>query len=348
VAFSSATYSVAENAGPAIITVNLSGPSSQTIMVYYATSDGNATAGSDYTAVGNGTLIFNLGETTKTFEISITDDSIYEGAETVYLALSSFGNANPGSPNTAILTIIDNETPPGGGTTPSPTPKLSPTATPRYTATPTPVRTPSPTTTPTPTSEPSRTPAPMDFDLRGSTNENGVVTLAQNLTFNTGEANIEIPGGTKPLTFDRKPLGTVQLLTIANPPTLPDNCRLIGLAYDFKPNGATFDPFITITLKYDPNSLPEGVSEQNMCIAYTSTSSGFWYRLQSVVDPVNHSISAQATHFTVFAILADTTQQSSALAIGWSLIGGIIGGFILLAVILYLGYFRRQGKKQDA
>jgi hypothetical protein len=85
-----------------------------------------------------------------------------------------------------------------------------------------------------------------------------------------------------------------------------------------------------------------------MYIAYASSAAGFWYKMQGVVDPVKHNITVQATHFTVFAILADTTQQSSpALAIGWSLTGGIIGGLTLLAVILYFGYFRAQRIKPD-
>jgi hypothetical protein len=110
VAFSSATYSVAENGGTAAITVNLSSASVQTVTVGYATSDGNATAGSDYTAT-SGTLTFNPGNTTKTFNITTLDDSICEGPETVNMALTSPGNATLGSPSTAVLTINDNETP---------------------------------------------------------------------------------------------------------------------------------------------------------------------------------------------------------------------------------------------
>jgi len=145
VAFSSATYSAAENAGNATITVNLSGASARTVTVNYATSNGNATAGSDYTAA-SGTLTFNPGNTTRTFNITILDDAIFESPETVNLALSSPGNATLGSPNTAVLTITDNETPP----TPTPIP---PTPTP-IPPTPTPIP---PTPTPIP---PTPTPIP--------------------------------------------------------------------------------------------------------------------------------------------------------------------------------------------
>ncbi len=44
-----------------VATVSLSGPSSQTITVDYATSDNTATAGDDYTAISATPLTFNLG-----------------------------------------------------------------------------------------------------------------------------------------------------------------------------------------------------------------------------------------------------------------------------------------------
>ena len=136
------------------------------------------------------------------------------------------------------------------------------------------------------------------------------------------------------------------MLIVENPPTLPGNSSLIGLAYDFMPYGATFDPFINITLQYDPSSLPEGVSEQNIYIAYADTATGEWVKLRGNVDSVKHNVTAQATHFTVFAILVETTLKSTgALAISRSLIGILIGGLALLAFILYL---RARRRKSDA
>jgi hypothetical protein len=67
------------------------------------------------------------------------------------------------------------------------------------------------------------------------------------------------------------------------------------------------------------------------------------------VDPAKHNVTAQLTHFTVFAILVDTSLESSpAPAISWSLIGGIIGSLTLLTLILYFGYFFVQRMKPEA
>src|SRR5262249_40058565 len=79
-AFSSATYPVNENAGTATITVNRTGGSNVAVTVNYATSNGSATAGSDYTAA-SGTLTFAIGDTSKTFTIPITNDTAVEDPE---------------------------------------------------------------------------------------------------------------------------------------------------------------------------------------------------------------------------------------------------------------------------
>lgn len=113
IAFSASTYSVAENVsgGKAAITVSRTGGSTGTVSVSYATSDGTATAGlgNDYTAT-SGTLTWLEGETDKTFEIDILADTTPEANETVTLLLSNpSGGATLGMPNTARLTIADDD-----------------------------------------------------------------------------------------------------------------------------------------------------------------------------------------------------------------------------------------------
>src|SRR5439155_1193908 len=111
--FIAATYTVSENAGPAVITINRIGGSAGTATVQIATSNGTATAGSDYTAVTQ-TVTFNSGETSKTVNIPITDDLLNEPDETVNLTLSNVGGSGAlGAPATAVLTIANDD--PAGG-----------------------------------------------------------------------------------------------------------------------------------------------------------------------------------------------------------------------------------------
>jgi hypothetical protein len=69
-------------------TVTLSSPSGADVTVDYATSDGTATAGSDYVAK-SGTLTIPAGDTTKNFSVSVKGDTAYEANETFTVTLSN-------------------------------------------------------------------------------------------------------------------------------------------------------------------------------------------------------------------------------------------------------------------
>ena len=83
-----ADVSVNESAGTATVTVTLSKVYGSAITVDYATSDGTAVSGSDYTAK-TGSLTFAAGETAKTFTVAITNDAIYEPTQQFGVTLSN-------------------------------------------------------------------------------------------------------------------------------------------------------------------------------------------------------------------------------------------------------------------
>jgi hypothetical protein len=123
VQLSSPTYTVNESDGTATITVTLSHPVDADVTVDYATADGSALAGSDYTD-SHGTLTFTgnasnggpgTGETSKTIQIPITQDPNAEDPETLTLTLSNAlpgASSTLGAPATATVTIADDD-PPG-------------------------------------------------------------------------------------------------------------------------------------------------------------------------------------------------------------------------------------------
>ena len=73
--------------------VTLDPAATAAVTVDYATADGTATAGSDYTAT-SGTLTFQPGDTEKTVSVPITDDAVDDGGETLTLTLSSASGAD--------------------------------------------------------------------------------------------------------------------------------------------------------------------------------------------------------------------------------------------------------------
>ena len=112
--FSAPTYTIGEAGVNATITVKRTDGSAGAVSARFDTSNNSATAGDDYTAVTNFTVSFADGDTAdKTVTIPITDDSVFEGNETVNLALTNAtGGAQIGPQGTAVLTITDNDTAP--------------------------------------------------------------------------------------------------------------------------------------------------------------------------------------------------------------------------------------------
>ncbi len=109
VQFSSASYTVNENVGTTTFTVSRTHGNNGAITVEYASSDDTATAGSDYLA-SSGTLSWGDGDADdKTFDIDIIDDTENESNETFIVSLGLPTDVLLGSPDTAVLTIIDNE-----------------------------------------------------------------------------------------------------------------------------------------------------------------------------------------------------------------------------------------------
>ena len=80
---------VEEGAGAVLaFAVSLSRAATSAFSVDYATSDGSARAGEDYTAA-SGTLSFQAGESSRTVEVAVLDDAHDEGEETLTLRLSN-------------------------------------------------------------------------------------------------------------------------------------------------------------------------------------------------------------------------------------------------------------------
>src|SRR5262249_43519767 len=91
-------------------TVTLNAAQTTPVTVNYATADGTALAGSDYTAAA-GTLTFNPGGTSQTATVLVTGDTLYEPGETFPLSLSTPVGATL-SRGTATATIGNDDAAP--------------------------------------------------------------------------------------------------------------------------------------------------------------------------------------------------------------------------------------------
>lgn len=111
IAFSVAGVRVSEGGAGTVLTVQRSSTGSDVpaATVAFATADGTASAGADYTAT-NGTLSFGPGETVKSIGIALTGDATNEPDEAFSVTLSApTGGAALGAPRAATVTIDDDD-----------------------------------------------------------------------------------------------------------------------------------------------------------------------------------------------------------------------------------------------
>ena len=131
-------------------------------------------------------------------------------------------------------------------------------------------------------------------------NAQGVVQESTTLTTADGKLSLNIPAGTKILDAQGKPLTSLTAVIEPSPPSPPPGGAIL-LAYNLGPDGATFEPPITLTIEYDPEALPEGFAEEDLYIAYWDGSK--WVALTTTVNTAANTVSCLVSHFTIFAII---------------------------------------------
>jgi len=216
------------------------------------------------------------------------------------------------------------------------------------------------------------------IETRFRISDDGEILQTIEATSADGMLTITIPEGTIALDKDGDPLDSLTVAVDPSPPAPPEDANIIGLAYDFGPDGATFDPPITFTWSYDPAEIPEGVAEEDLVLAYYDEEAGEWVELPCVVDPVTNTITASVSHFTVFAIIAHAVPAPPPPPvvapppppppemvpappaappppppppvvpppvkppINWPLIGGIIAAVVVVGLLIYFLVVRRR------
>jgi len=119
---------------------------------------------------------------------------------------------------------------------------------------------------------------------------------------------LTIPKDTVGLRADGTPLSEITMVEVIEPP-LPQGTTRVARIYDLEPDGATFEPPVTLTWKYDPVDIPENVREEDLVVAYYDAETGEWVELPSIVYVETNTITADVAHFTIFAIIAAPVIQ---------------------------------------
>jgi len=114
-ALSAANYSLQQNAGAVRVTVMRTGGSSGAASVHYATANGSAIAGRDYTAASGAVSWASGDASSKTVSVAVSNATPYTGTRTFSVALSGASGSTMGTPSSSTVSVV------GGATTPPPT-----------------------------------------------------------------------------------------------------------------------------------------------------------------------------------------------------------------------------------
>lgn len=165
-------------------------------------------------------------------------------------------------------------------------------------------------TVPTPTPESGLNTTPLsssenNSDSNVTESETTPVSNQEPASVSSPDARVKLQTGlhTKARNSNGLGVNNIQIKKIAQPATSPASCSLIGSAYEFMPTGTTFDPPANLTFTYATADIPEGIPENNLSITYWNAHTDQWVAMPSLVDSKTHTVTAQVSHFSVYAIM---------------------------------------------
>jgi len=142
--------------------------------------------------------------------------------------------------------------------------------------------------------------------------EEGITKVSYSASTEDGNLTMVVAEGVQMLDAEGGALETLTVEPLNEnviPP--PADTGVIGVQYDFGPDGATFDPPINIVMTYDSSELADGQIEDDLVIAYYDEITGTWIDLECSVDTENHTITGRVSHFTTYAILAKQAESQT-------------------------------------
>ncbi len=155
---------------------------------------------------------------------------------------------------------------------------------------------------------------PREKQTKLNLNQNQETATTINIVSEDRDAEITIPEGTKVSDENGNPINQISLKVLERNFDGLNNAPVIGMVvYEGLPDGAHFEPAITVKIHYNTNEIPPGIEEESLKIAWFDKDKGLWWGLPTTVDTVNHILSAEVYHFTPISVSACTPEISSNL-----------------------------------
>jgi beta propeller repeat protein len=165
------------------------------------------------------------------------------------------------------------------------------------------------------------------------------------LSSTDGKTKLVIPSGAIARDADGSPLSLVAIEPVAAeqiPPDSPNPDLLpAGYACNLQPDGATFDPPITLTFTVAGDEWQE---EGSYRIGWLDEDNAGWIEVNgTVIDPVERTVSAPISHFCIYALFVESVPPAVHVEVEPSIPAqepqGTITGF---ALVMFLNFVRRN------
>ena len=128
--------------------------------------------------------------------------------------------------------------------------------------------------------------------------------------------SLDIKSGTRIVANDGSPVESVSIQPGTNVPPAPSGQNIIS-AVEFGPTGSVFSSPIVVVFGYDPTQVPQGINVDGLTLVYFDNQTSKWINCDYTVDTQNHQITANISHFSLYAVMV--SGSAPFLGTGWSL-----------------------------
>ena len=159
---------------------------------------------------------------------------------------------------------------------------------------------------------------PISYEEKGSlmTDSNGIMARSVVISATDGVGSLFVPSGVKALDANGNPLSEISIRPLASDkmPAVPAGAVFMfaGYVYEAGPEGATFEPAITLTF-----DIPEDVwnaldlNGRQLVVKWYNKQTGQWEDVPTTVSRSTRSVDAKVTHFSTFALFTEPVTTTT-------------------------------------
>ncbi|NLA99971.1 MAG: hypothetical protein GX837_03270, partial [Methanomicrobiales archaeon] len=166
----------------------------------------------------------------------------------------------------------------------------------------------------------SKTTTPSTTESVGTgsltTSTDGVMSGAARVAATDGVASLFVPDGVTALDRDGGPLAEISIQPAAaeSVPNVPAGAlfQFAGYTYEAGPDGATFDPAITLTFNL-PDDFWESLdlATEQLTVKWYNAETGYWEDVQTAFSPETRTVRATITHFSLYALFTESITATT-------------------------------------